>query len=90
MDTDTPDDHLVLGGRPALTARFAVTRYRRLYNLGDRAARSAVARSGVAPIHPPPLHSRIPCYWMDELDAAMATRPGRGHSRDAEQEAMAA
>lgn len=72
---------IYVDGRPALTARMAAERYREMYGLGPRASRPAIARSGVAPIDPPPIHARIPLYDQAELDAAMAARPGRGSRR---------
>lgn len=61
-------------GRPALTARMAVARYSQMYNLRERAIRSAVARSGVPPIDPPPLSAKIPLYDQAALDKAMKRR----------------
>jgi hypothetical protein len=69
---------ILVDSRPALTARMAVQRYAEKYGLAERAARSAVARSGVPPIDPPPLHARIPLYDQAALDEAMANRPGKG------------
>jgi hypothetical protein len=68
---------ILVDGRPALTARMAVDRYATRYRLTERGVRSAVARSGVAPIDPPPLSPRIPLYDQAELDAALANRPGK-------------
>ena len=68
---------ILVDGRPALTARMAVDRYAQQYGLSERAARSAVARSGVAPIDPPPLYPTIPLYDQAALDAALANRTGK-------------
>lgn len=73
-----PDLRITVDGRPALTARMAVDRYAQRHGLGERAVRSAISRSGVQPITPPPLHGRIPLYDQAELDAALDNRPGRG------------
>ena len=69
---------ITVDGRPALTSRMAAERYRELYGLGASTTRSAISRSGVQPIDPPPLHSRIPLYDLEALDAALAARPGKG------------
>jgi hypothetical protein len=60
--------------RPALNARMAVERYGQMYGLRERAVRSAVARSGVPPIEPPPLSAKIPLYDLAALDKAMAEK----------------
>jgi hypothetical protein len=62
---------ITVDGRPALTARMAVHRYGQMYGLRERAVRSAVARSTVSPIDPPPLSAKIPLYDLEALDAAM-------------------
>jgi hypothetical protein len=72
---------ILVDDRPALTARLAVDRYSERYGLGDRAARSAIARSGVRPIEPHPISAQVPLYDLATLDEAMANRPGRGRRR---------
>lgn len=71
---------ILADGRPALTARMAVARYSEMYGLRERAIRSAVVRSGVAPIVDedgrPPLYPTIPLYYADQLDKAMAEKYG--------------
>ena len=72
--TATPPELILYGGRRVLTTRMAVQRYARMYGLAERAARSAVARSGVAPVMPPPLHARVPVYDLEALDTAVGRK----------------
>lgn len=65
---------ILVNDRPALTARMAVARYRQLYGITERAVRQAIWRSEVPSIDPPPIHSRIPLYDQEAMDAAMAEK----------------